>query len=62
MNNMSGMVFEVRVKQDGTVVTEVIDRGDQICSNIKRITNAVGAELSDEHIGPECDDVKEIQT
>lgn len=55
------MEFTVRCKKNGTVVTEVTDRGDSICSNIKKVTNAVGRELSDEHIGPECDDVKEVQ-
>lgn len=55
------MEFTARIKKDGTVVTEVVDRQDSICSNIKKVTNAVGKELSDEHIGPECDKVHEIQ-
>lgn len=54
------MKFEVIIKDDGTMVTEVLDRQDSICSNIKRVTNAVGKEMSDEHIGPECDKVEEI--
>lgn len=55
------MEFTARIKKDGTVVTEVVDRADSICSNIKKVTNAVGKEVSDEHIGPECDKVNEIQ-
>lgn len=54
------MKFEVIIKEDGTMVTEVLDRQDAICSNIKKVTNAVGRELSDEHIGPECDKVEEV--
>lgn len=55
------MKFDFIIQKDGNVVTEVTDRQDSICSNIKRVTNAVGRELSDEHIGPECDRVEEIQ-
>lgn len=55
------MKFIVDIYPDGKVVSEVTDRQDAICSNIKKVTNAVGRELSDEHIGPECDKVEEIQ-
>lgn len=54
------MKFTVIIQEDGKMITEVVDRGDSICSNIKKVTNAVGRELSDEHIGPECDKVEEI--
>lgn len=53
------MELLTRIKKDGTIITEVTDRGDTICSNAKRITNSVGREISDEHIGPECDTVTE---
>ncbi len=56
------MEFTVRIKKDGKVITEVTDRQDSICSNIKKVTNSVGKELSDEHIGPDCDKVNEIIT
>ena len=56
------MKYQVDIMEDGTIVTEVLDRQDQICENIKKITNAVGTEMSDEHIGPECDKVEEIGT
>jgi len=55
------MKWDFIIGTDGKVVTEVIDREDSVCSEIKRVTNAVGRELSDEHIGPECDRVEEIQ-
>lgn len=55
------MKFEMIIQKNGNVVSEVLDRQDSICSNIKKVTNAVGRELSDEHIGPECDRVEEIQ-
>ncbi len=56
------MRWTATIEKDGTkVVSEVIDRQDSICGNIKKVTNAVGTELSDEHIGPECDRVEEIQ-
>jgi hypothetical protein len=54
------MELQIRIKKNGQVITEVTDRGDTICSNAKKITNAVGREISDEHIGPECDKVEEI--
>jgi hypothetical protein len=55
------MQFDVFIKKDGTVVTEVVDRGEHLCSNIYKVTNSVGRQESDEHIGPECDKVEEIQ-
>ncbi len=56
------MEFTVRIKKSGNVVTEVTNRQDSICGNIKQVTNRIGKELSDEHIGPECDDVKETHS
>lgn len=46
----------------GTVVTEVIDRQEHLCSTVYNITNAVGRQLSDEEIGPECDTQVETTT
>lgn len=54
------MEFEVRIKKDGTMITTVTDRGTVECATIKQVTNALGAESSDEVIGPECDKVEEI--
>lgn len=56
------MKFKVVIKKDGQVVTEVLDRGEHLCSNIYKVTNSVGRQLSDEQIGPECDKVEEIVT
>jgi len=58
---MASMKFKVLIKKDGTVVTEVLDRGSHLCSEVYRVTNAVGKQLSDEEIGPECDSVHEVQ-
>jgi hypothetical protein len=58
---MAAMKFTVLIKTDGTVVTEVVDRGEHLCSEVYRVTNAVGKQLSDEEIGPECDSVHEVQ-
>jgi len=54
------MKFKVVIKKDGTVVTEVTDRGQHLCSEIYQVTNSVGRQISDEEIGPECDSVNEI--
>ena len=56
------MKFEVRIKKDGTVVTTVQDRGQHLCSEVYKVTNSVGKQLSDEEIGPECDTVNELLT
>lgn len=48
------MEFKAIIQKDGNVVTEVIDQGQHLCSRIYEITNAVGRQLSDEEIGPEC--------
>lgn len=55
------MEFTVIIKKDGQVVTEVTNRGSHLCSEVYKVTNAVGRQLSDEEIGPECDKVEEIQ-
>jgi len=55
------MKFFIDIYPDGKTVTEVIDREDSICGNIKTLTNALGTEESDEHIGPDCDRAEERQ-
>lgn len=55
------MEFKMIIKPDGTVHTEVINRGSEHCHEIHRVTNAIaGREISDEQIGPDCDRVEEI--
>lgn len=55
------MKMEVFIYEDGQVVTQVTDRGQHLCSEVYKVTNAVGKQLSDEEIGPECDSVHEVQ-
>jgi hypothetical protein len=56
------MKFKATIrKSDGKIVTEVLDRSQgSLCSEIYKVTNAVGRQESDEHIGPECDTVQEV--
>ncbi len=61
MSNGTNMVVEVYIMPDGKVVTQVQDRGSHLCSSVYKVTNALGSQLSDEEIGPECDSVSEIQ-
>ncbi len=53
------MKSKMTIKKDGTVVTEVISRGSHLCSEIYKVTNAIGRQVSDEETGPECDSVHE---
>ena len=50
------MEIEFVVRTDGTVVSSVLNSGDSICGNVKLITNALGREVSDEHLNDECFD------
>jgi hypothetical protein len=54
------MKFKAVIDKNGKIVTEVLDRGEHLCSSIYKVTNAVGRQESDEHIGPEGDTVHEI--
>lgn len=47
------MEFEVTIKADGKIVTEVIDRGQHLCEDIYKVTNRLGQQLSDEEL-PDC--------
>lgn len=59
---MAAMKVKFTIKKNGEVVTEVVDRGEHLCSNVYKVTNSLGKQLSDETIGPECDRVEEIQS
>ena len=48
------MEFKVTIYKDGKVVSEVIDRGEHLCSDINKVNARLGRVLSDEEIGPEC--------
>ena len=57
----------IRVKatilKDGNIITEVLDRAEgTLCSTVYKVTNSLGKQLNDEHIGPEGDTVNEIQS
>lgn len=54
------MLFRATIKKDGRIVTKVLDRGSHLCSSVYKLTNAIGQQLSDEDIGPECDLVDEV--
>jgi len=47
------MRVKARILQDGTVVTEVLDRGEHLCDAIYQITNKMGTQVSDEEL-PDC--------
>jgi hypothetical protein len=55
-----GMRFKAVIRKDGKVVTEVLERGEHLCTEVYKVTNAIGKQLSDEHTGPEGDRVEEI--
>lgn len=56
------MKFQVRIQPDGKILTEVVDRGQHLCSDVYKVTNAVGQALSEDEIGPECDIAREVVT
>jgi len=55
-----GMKCKTTIKPDGTLITEVIDRGEHLCSDVYKITRQLGRQVSDEEIGPDCDTQHEI--
>ena len=57
----SSMRYKTVIDREGKIVTEVLDRGSHLCSKIYQVTNALGRQVSDEEIGPECDTTTEIQ-
>jgi hypothetical protein len=57
-----GMRFKATIKNDGQVVTEVLERGEHLCTEVYKVTNAVGRQMSDEETGPEGDRVEEINS
>jgi hypothetical protein len=54
------MIVKATIKPNGEVLTEVIDRQQDLCSKVYQVTNALGRQLSDEDTGPECDTVREV--
>ena len=56
---MAHMKCKTTIKKDGQVVTEVVDRGEHLCSDVYKVTSRLGRQISDEEIGPDCDSVHE---
>jgi hypothetical protein len=58
------MIVKAIIKRHpaGQVVNEVLDRQQHLCQTVYNITNALGKQLSDEEIGPDCDSVVETTT
>lgn len=54
------MKIKAVIKPDGKVITEVMERGEHLCTEVYKVTNSVGKQLSDEETGPDCDKVEEI--
>lgn len=47
------MEFEVAIHTDGKVIVEVTDRKEHLCTDIYKVTNRLGPQLSDEEL-PDC--------
>lgn len=56
------MLIRVLIKADGTIVNEVVDRQNHLCSTVYQVTRSLGKQLSDEDTGPECDTAQEVQS
>lgn len=50
------------IKKDGTVITEVLDREGQDCKEVYKLTERLGAQVSEQVTGPDCDAANEITT
>jgi hypothetical protein len=55
------MRYDIIIKTNGEVVTVMVDREGQECSNLVKVTEGFGKKISDERIGPECDRVDEVE-
>jgi len=54
------MKVKFTIDTEGQVVTEVLDRQEHLCSQVYKVTNAIGKQISDEETGPEGDTVHEV--
>lgn len=48
------MIHKHTIKPDGTVISEVVDRQEHMCSQIYTVTNRVGTLVSDEELPDNC--------
>jgi len=47
------------IKRDGTVVTTVLDRENEDCKDVFRLTERLGTKTGEEITGPDCDTAHE---
>jgi hypothetical protein len=47
------MIIETRIKADGTIIPEVLNRENHMCAEIYRMTQRMGTLVSDEEL-PDC--------
>ena len=53
--------FDAVIQKDGKIVVEVTERPQgEKCSSINHFTQRIGKVISDEHTGPDGDEVHEI--
>lgn len=53
------MKYEQIIDKQGAIVTNILDRQGENCSNIYRITQNMGETTDDVRTGPDCDEVHE---
>jgi hypothetical protein len=54
------MKIKATIKKDGTVVNQVVDRQEHLCSKVYQVTRRLGKQLSDDEIGPECENTRTV--
>jgi len=47
------------IKEDGTVIVEVLDREGQDCREVYKLTERIGKQREEEVTGPDCDTIHE---
>jgi len=47
------MEFKVTISMDGKTVVEVINRNEHLCTDVYKVTNRLGRQISDEEL-PDC--------
>lgn len=52
------MLSKFTIKKDGNVVVEVIDRQEHLCTEVYKVTQKLGTQLSDEEL-PDCQPIHE---
>ena len=56
-----GLKFKAVIDKKGKIVTEVLDRTEgSLCTEVYKVTNSVGRQVSDEHLDDGADTVHEL--